>query len=93
MGKKSILVIGTTDTKGEELLFLKQQIQRRNFDVIIIDSPAASYKADVMSIGSVAGNALLVARSGYSRMDDTKSLISILRQARTNVVGAVLNQY
>lgn len=37
MGKKSILVIGTTDTKGKELLFLKQQIQRKNFDVIIID--------------------------------------------------------
>lgn len=66
---------------------------RKYFDVIIIDSPPATYKADVMSIASVAGSALLVARSGYSKMDDTKSLVSILGQANTNIVGAVLNQY
>ena len=37
MGKKYILVIGTTDTKGKEILFLKRQIQRRKCDVILID--------------------------------------------------------
>ena len=66
---------------------------KKYFDVIIIDSPPASYKADVMSITSVARSALLVTRSGYSRMDDTKSLVSILDQVETKVVGSVLNQY
>jgi uncharacterized protein (UPF0261 family) len=37
MGKKYVVVIGTLDTKGEELLFLKQQIERRHPDVIVID--------------------------------------------------------
>ena len=37
MGKKYVVVIGTLDTKGEELLFLKQQIERRHCDVIVID--------------------------------------------------------
>ena len=66
---------------------------KKYFDVIIIDSPPATYKADVMLITSVAGSALMVARSGYSSMDDTKSLVSILDQVETKVVGAVLNRY
>jgi len=37
MGKKYIVVIGTLDTKGEEILFLKQQIERRHPDVIVVD--------------------------------------------------------
>lgn len=37
MGKKNVVVIGTLDTKGEELLFLKQQIERRHCSVIVID--------------------------------------------------------
>jgi len=66
---------------------------KKYFDVIIIDSPPATYKADVMSITSIAGSALMVTRSGYSRMSDTKSLVSILDKVETKVVGAVLNQY
>lgn len=66
---------------------------KKYFDVIIIDTPPAIYKADIMSIASVAGSALLVARRGHSRMDDTKSLVSILGQANAKVVGTVLNQY
>ncbi len=66
---------------------------KKFFDVIIIDSPASTYKADVMSIASATGSALLVTRSGYARMDETKSLVATLNQVETNVVGAVLNQY
>ena len=37
MGKKSVVVLGTLDTKGEEILFLKQQIERRQCGVTVID--------------------------------------------------------
>ncbi len=37
MGKKYVVVIGTLDTKGKQLLFLKQQIERRHCSVIVID--------------------------------------------------------
>jgi len=94
----SVLHCGAVPPNPAELLgnrrfsFILREL-RKYFDVIIIDSPPAAYKADVMSIASMAGSALLVARSGYSRMDDTKSLLSILGQAKANVVGAVLNQH
>jgi uncharacterized protein (UPF0261 family) len=37
VSKRYIFVIGTTDTKGKELLFLKQQIERRQRAVMMID--------------------------------------------------------
>lgn len=63
------------------------------FDVIIIDTPPAKYKADLVSIAAVAGSALLVTRAGRSRMDATKHLISNLSDIKAKVVGAVLNQF
>jgi len=50
VGKKNVVVIGTLDTKGEELLFLKQQIERRHCGVIVIDVSMGSeplFEADV----------------------------------------------
>jgi len=50
MGKKYVLVIGTLDTKGEEILFLKQQIERKHCGAIVIDVSMGSeplFKADV----------------------------------------------
>jgi len=94
----SVLGCGAVPPNPAELLgngrfpFILREL-KKYFDVIIIDSPPATYKADVMSIASVAGSALLVTRSGYSRMEDTKSLVSTLEQIETKVVGAVLNQY
>jgi uncharacterized protein (UPF0261 family) len=37
MGKRNIVVVGTLDTKGEEILFLKQQIAGRHPEVFVID--------------------------------------------------------
>ncbi len=50
MGKKYVVVIGTLDTKGEEILFLKQQIERKHCGAIVIDvsmGSEPSFKADV----------------------------------------------
>jgi uncharacterized protein (UPF0261 family) len=37
LGNKCIVLIGTLDTKGEELLFLKRQIEQRQCDVVMMD--------------------------------------------------------
>lgn len=63
------------------------------FDVVIIDCPAALYKSDIMSAVSVAGSALMITRRGYSSIADSKALMTVLRNTRTNVVGAVMNQF
>jgi uncharacterized protein (UPF0261 family) len=50
MAKKSVIVMGTLDTKGEEILFLEQQLEQKQCRVIVIDVSMAGqpfYKADV----------------------------------------------
>ena len=37
MGKQCVVVMGTLDTKGEEIQFLKQQLERGKCSVIVID--------------------------------------------------------
>ena len=66
---------------------------KKYFDVIIIDTPAANYKADVTLVASIAGSALLVARGGRSRVEDSRELVSSIKRAGVKMVGAVLNQY
>jgi len=67
---------------------------KKFYDIIILDTPSATdYQSDIISIGSVAGSALLVMRRGHSKMDETKNLISTLSKVKAKVVGAVLNQY
>ena len=64
------------------------------FDIIIIDTPSATdYKADVISIATAAGGALMVARSGHSKMEEARNLKSMLDESAIKVVGAVLNQF
>jgi uncharacterized protein (UPF0261 family) len=50
MAKKSVIVMGTLDTKGEEILFLEQQLEQKQCRVIVIDVSMGGqpfYKADV----------------------------------------------
>lgn len=66
---------------------------KKFFDVIIIDTPPASYQSDVMSIAAVAGSALLVTRRGYTRMEESKRLTEMFNKVNSRIVGAVLNQF
>ncbi len=93
----SVLSCGPVPPNPTELLSNDKfaRIVRRleeYFDVIIVDTPAATYKADVLAITSVAGSALLMARRGYSRLDEMKALRKTLEKARALPVGAVINQ-
>jgi len=63
MGKKSVVVMGTLDTKGEEIRFLKQQIERRRRRVIVIDVSMGGqplFQADVSpdEIARLSGNSI-----------------------------------
>jgi len=94
----SVLGCGAIPPNPTELLSsnsfsLILKVLKKYFDVIIVDTPPATYQADLLSIASVAGSALLVARGGHSKMENTKNLISTLTRADVDVVGAVLNQF
>jgi len=78
---------------GHERLPLILRELRRYYDVIIMDTPPATYQADVRSIASVAGSAMLVTRSGRTKFENTKGLMEMLGEINATLVGAVLNQF
>ncbi len=66
---------------------------KKYFDVILFDTPPATFQADVMPLAAAVDSALLVTRAGYSKIADVKNLMAMLEQAKSGVVGSVLNQY
>jgi chain length determinant protein tyrosine kinase EpsG len=64
----------------------------RDFDVLIIDTPAASDYSDAQTIAVRAGSALVVGRQNASLADEVSVLADSLRQSGSMLVGAVLNE-
>ncbi len=62
-----------------------------DFDVVILDTPAAAEFADAHTIATRAGAALLVARKDHSSLPQAAHLTRNLQEFGTTVVGAVLN--
>ena len=71
---------------GEALRSLSQ-----DFDVVIVDTPAASEYADAQTIAARAGASLMVARKNQSSLRDTVAFAHHLQQSGAYLVGSVLN--
>lgn len=63
------------------------------YDVVLLDTPPAMPTSDAQLIAATAGNALMLARSDYTRRASVLALMATLKQARVNVVGSVVNDY
>ncbi len=91
----SILPAGTVPPNPQELLgrdAFKELIARhsRDHDVILIDTPAATY-ADSQTIATRAGAALLVARKDQTSTQQLTRLARDVQQHGALLVGSVLN--
>lgn len=92
----SVLPAGTLPPNPQELLGRHHfstllQSMGESFDVIIIDTPAASAYADAHTVAVRAGAALLVARQGRSSVPQMAHLTQGLREFGVTVLGSVLN--
>lgn len=92
----SVLSAGTIPPNPQELLgrqnFAKLlQSLGHDFDVMIIDTPAASVCADAQTVAARAGAALIVARQDKSSMPQLARLTRSLRDFGVTLVGSVLN--
>ncbi len=92
----SVLPAGAVPPNPQELVgrpvFVEAlQSLSRDFDVIIIDTPAASDYADAQTIAVRAGAALMLARKNLSLMPDLTRLTRGLQLSGATLVGSVLN--
>lgn len=93
----SVLPAGTQPPNPQELLGRQAfahllQSLAADYDVIILDTPAASHCADAHTVAVRAGAALLVARQGLSSVPKLAQLTHGLREFGVGVLGSVLNQ-
>lgn len=63
----------------------------KDFDVILIDTPAAADYADAQTIAARAGAALMVARKNQSALPAMSRITRSLQDSGVTLVGAVLN--
>jgi capsular exopolysaccharide synthesis family protein len=89
---------GTPDESSLEL-FSYQRFRtfiegcRKEFDFVIIDTPATETYADGLAIASATGFAVLVTRGSKTATRDARQLLEKLDVAGARVLGAVLNHF
>jgi chain length determinant protein tyrosine kinase EpsG len=92
----SILPSGPVPPNPQELLARpllgRMLLQLANsFDVIVIDTPAASSFAESIAIATLAGGALVVSKQDQTRIRSLNELYASLRDAGAVITGGVLN--
>ena len=65
----------------------------KQFDLVIIDTPAAAETADAQVLAARAGSAVMVTRIHHTRRSALKTSMSSLVRAGVNVVGSILNEH
>ncbi|MBI2318574.1 MAG: chain length determinant protein tyrosine kinase EpsG [Betaproteobacteria bacterium] len=93
----SVLPAGSLPPNPLELLArpLFQQLMGElatEFDVILLDTPAAVEYSDAQATAACAGAALIVIRKNSTRISQVRHITDTL-QGRATVVGAVLNEF
>lgn len=94
----SVLPAGALPPNSVELLAQPLFVEllkelRREFDVILLDSPAATECSDAQTIALRAGAALIVVRKDVTRMWKMRGVSDTVVQTSATVLGTVLNDY
>jgi len=64
----------------------------REFDYLLIDSPALSICNDAVVLGCASDGVVMVLKANSSRRESAKKAVDELQAARARILGAVLNQ-
>ena len=94
----SVLPAGATPPNPQELLSrplfssLLDELAGE-FDVIIIDTPAAGVSADMHTLSARAGGALMVLRKDETRIRRARTLARNIAEDGATVVGTVINSF
>ncbi|HYX16387.1 MAG TPA: polysaccharide biosynthesis tyrosine autokinase, partial [Nostoc sp.] len=91
-----VLTVGTIPPNPAALLDSQQMsllIQEaiQNYDCVIIDTPALSLFGDALILSKIADGILLVVRPGVLDLAVAKTAKTMLKQARSRVLGMVVN--
>jgi Mrp family chromosome partitioning ATPase len=92
-----LLSAGTVDAVSSSLLNsdrLKLRLEelRKEFNYVLIDSPALNHYTDALALGGIADGLVVVLQADSTRRESALKGLQTLREAHIQVLGAVLNQ-
>jgi polysaccharide biosynthesis transport protein len=78
---------------GARQHLISQAIERlrRDYDVVVIDTPPLLHTADAIVLATGSDTFVLAVRQGVTLEDEASSALDLLRRHEVTVVGAVLN--
>lgn len=85
----------TPDSPGllnSDVLTVRLQELRKEFDFILIDTPAIGPYSDAIPLGRASDGVVMVLQAASTRRESALKSIENLRQANIEILGAVLNQ-
>lgn len=93
----SILPSGLPPPNPAELLGSKRMsfliyLLKRQFDILIIDTPPVLPASDAMILAPLTDGILLVTKSGHLKRELIKKAVDQINKTQANLVGVVLNQ-
>ncbi len=96
-GPLAVLPAGPPPPNPQELLAPARlvpvlQALKREFDVLVIDTPAWASGADALLVGAQVDDALVITEPGRTLQSSVREMVDALRGGGARVVGAVLNQ-
>jgi receptor protein-tyrosine kinase len=68
-------------------------ILEAQFDVILIDTAAATPSIDAQTVAAYAGGAVLLTRRNWTRLEAAKALMHAIQTAQCPLIGAVINDF
>lgn len=63
------------------------------YDVVLFDAPSYDANLGIENLTAQCGGALLVIRKHYTRLVESRELLTAMRERGTTIVGSVINQY
>lgn len=95
-GMLQVLPPGTIPPNPSELLGSHQMAQaiatlKRDFDVVVLDTPPLLAVSDAAVLASQADGAVVVVRYGKTSRDAVRNSVASLEQINAKIVGTVLN--
>jgi len=94
----SVITAGPPVSRPQELLSSTRfrdgmNTLLREYDIALFDTPPASSCADALTIASVIGYSIIVARRDKTFVGDVATLAQQLASARSSVIGSVLSEF